>query len=180
MTVPSARARGDRRKPSTRPFSNLLLAVGGALLALGLFGAIMGARTLRWPRAEAVILAARVDVRVTTHTAPGTDKYRSGRTEARETASFHVRYRYQVGVHDYEGGGVKPYDFGMQNSALSREQGTRYPPGRRVQVAYDPNDPAVSYLEPGPSATAWMLAGVGGILLLLGALIRRHLHGNKR
>lgn len=165
--------RGDRRKRSARPFAHLLLAVGGALLALGLFGAIMGARTLRWPRAEAVILASHVDVRVTTHTAPGTDKYRSGRSETRETASFHVRYRYQVGVRDYESGGVEPYDFGMQNSALSREQGSRYPPGRRVQVAYDPNDPAVSYLEPGPSATAWMFTGVGGVLLLVGALIRR-------
>ena len=74
----------------------MLLFVGLPLLAVGLYGVALGLIALGWPRTQAVVLDARVDVRETTSTVPGTDKYRGGRTETRETASFHVRYRYRV------------------------------------------------------------------------------------
>ena len=77
-------------------------------------GSRVGLITLEWPRTQAVILDARVDIRETTSTVPGTDKYRGGRTETREAASFHVRYRYRVDGQDYEADGVEPGDLGLQ------------------------------------------------------------------
>lgn len=157
----------------TRGLSRLLLWLGVPLLALGLYGVGVGLVTLTWPRTQAVILAARVDLRETTSTVPGSDKYRGGRTETRETASFHVRYRYRVDGREYEGDGVEPADFGLQNSAASRDMGRAYPPGMQVRVAYDPRDAARAYLRPGPSSPALMLALVGGVLMMSGLWVAR-------
>jgi len=151
----------------------MLLVVGSPLLAVGLYGVAVGLVTLGWPRAPAVILDARVDVRETTSTVPGTDKYRGGRTETRATASFHVRYRYRVDGQDYEADGVEPGDLGLQNSAASREQGRAYQLGAQVTVAYDPRNPARAYLLPGPSSSSLMLALVGGALVLAGVWVAR-------
>ena len=151
----------------------MLLVVGSPLLAVGLYGVAVGLVTLGWPRAPAVILDARVDVRETTSTVPGTDKYRGGRTETRATASFHVRYRYRVDGQDYEADGVEPGDLGLQNSAASREQGRAYQPGAQVAIAYDPRNPARAYLLPGPSSPSLMLALVGDALVLAGTWAAR-------
>lgn len=163
---------------TARAFARLPLAIGAVLLALGVHGMAMGARTLAWPRTEAQILDARVDLRLSTSPTPFTDKYRGGRSETRETASFRVRYRYTVKATQYEGSGVEPTDFGLQNSAAARDMGRRYPPGRRVAVAYHPSNPAVSYLEPGPSSVAWVLSGLGGGLVALGLWMRQR-HGRR-
>ena len=114
-----------------RGLSRMLLLVGLPLLAVGLYGVAVGLVTLGWPRTQAVILDARVDIRETTSNVPGTDKYRGGRTETRATASFHARYRYRVDGRDYEADGVEPGDLGLQNSAASRQQGHTYRPARR-------------------------------------------------
>jgi hypothetical protein len=151
-----------------RGLSNLLLLLGLPLLGLGLYGVGVGLLALTWPRTEAVILASHVDVGETASTIPGTDKYRGGRIETRETASFRVRYRYRVGGRDYEAGGVEPADFGLQTSAAERELGRAYQPGQRVMIAYDPRHPERAYLRPGPSSPAQMLAIIGGALALAG------------
>jgi len=151
----------------------MLPVVGSPLLAVGLYGVAVGLITLRWPRTQAVVLDARVDVRETTSTVPGTDKYRGGRTETRAMASFHVRYRYRVDGQDYEADGVEPGDLGLQNSAASRDQGRVYKPGAQVKVAYDPRNPGRAYLLPGPSSPALMLALVGGVLVLAGVWAAR-------
>jgi hypothetical protein len=84
-----------------RGLYRLLLLIGVPLLGLGLYGVGVGLLTLTWPRTQALILAARLDRGETTSTVPGDDKYRGGRIETRETATFHVRYRYRVDGRDY-------------------------------------------------------------------------------
>ena len=163
-------SRSTRRR---HDLSRMLLFVGLPLLAVGLYGVAVGLITLGWPRTQAVILDARVDVRETTSTVPGTDKYRGGRTETRETASFHVRYRYRVDGQDYEADGVEPGDLGLQNSAASRDHGRTYKTGTQVMVAYDPRNPARAYLLPGPSSPSLMLALVGDALVLAGTWAAR-------
>jgi hypothetical protein len=129
--------------------------------------------TLTWPRPEAVLLAARVDLREATSTVPGTDKYRGGRTERRETASLHVRYRYRLEGRDYEADGIEPAGFGLQTSSAVRELGRAYQSGQRVMIAYDPRHPERAYLRPGPSTPALMLALVGGALACAGVWLAR-------
>ena len=89
------------------------------------------ALTLTWPRTQAVILDARIDLRETTSTVPGTDKYRGGRTETRETATFHVRYRYRVDGQDYEAMASSPPISACRTRPPRASWGAAYQPGRR-------------------------------------------------
>jgi hypothetical protein len=144
------------------------MALGGLVLAVGLYGLGVGLLTLTWPRTDAVIVSAGVEESETSYTTPGTDKYRGGRIERRGTATFRVRYRYRVNGTDYEASGVEPADFGLQTSAAAREDGDTYAPGAHVKVAYDPNAPEQAYLRPGPSTPALKLLTTGGFFLLVG------------
>lgn len=168
------------RQPVTSPvrrqvrsLSRLLLLLGVPLLCLGLYGVGVGLLTLAWPHTEAVILASRIDLAETTSTVPGTDKYRGGRIETRQTATFYVRYRYRVDGRNYEADSVEPAAFGLQTSATLRELGDAYRPGQHVTIAYDPRRPDRAYLRPGPNSPAVMLSLVGGALALAGLRLTR-------
>jgi hypothetical protein len=86
--------------------------------------------------------------------------------------SFHVLYQYRIGDRDYVAGGIEPYDFGMQNSAGAAKMRERHPVGSQATVAYDPANPAVAYLEPGPSSFALVLSGIGAFMFLIGWWVR--------
>jgi len=148
-------------------FGRNLMVLGGLILALGAYGATRGALTLGWPRAEATITSADLLRQITT--TRGMD----GRSQEDAWNSFHVLYRYTVGGREYVAGGVEPYDFGMQNSAGAAKMRERHPIGSTARVAYDPNDPTVAYLEPGPSSFALALCGIGAFMALCGFWVRR-------
>ena len=145
-------------------FGRNLMVLGGIILVLGGYGAVRGALTLSWPRASATIVSA--------------DQLRQGPATSRGLGadswnSFHVLYRYHVGDHDYVAGGVEPYDYGMQNSAGASKMSDRYRINSTAEIAYDPHDPAVAYLEPGPSSFTRMLVGIGAFMALVGLWVRR-------
>jgi uncharacterized protein DUF3592 len=148
-------------------FGRNLMVLGAVIFALGAYGAIMGALTLKWPRATATITSAEL-LRQST-TGRGLD----GRSTEESWNSFHVLYRYRAGDREYVAGGVEPYDFGMQNSAGAAKMRERHPIGSDAQVAYDPNNPAVAYLEPGPSSFSLVLLGIGAFMLVVGYWVRR-------
>ena len=148
-------------------FGRNLMVLGLLILALGLYGTIMGALTLKWPRTTATITSAEL-LRQTT-TRRGTD----GRSMEEGWNSFQVIYQYRVGDRDYVAGGVEPYDFGMQNSAGAAKMRERHPINSQAQIAYDPANPAAAYLEPGPSSFALALTGIGAFIGLCGLWVRR-------
>lgn len=139
--------------------------LGAIVLALGAWGAGRGLVTLRWPRATATIVNADL-MRQTANATRRADG------KADEWSSFHVLYAYSAGGRDYVSGRVEPCDFGMQNSAGAERMRARHPVGSQAQVAYDPNDPAIAYLEPGPSSFSLVLAGVGAVMALAGLWVR--------
>jgi len=147
-------------------FGRNLVVLALLIFALGGYGVVMGALTLKWPRADATITSA--ELLRQTSTSRGAD----GRAIEDGWNSFHVLYRYRVGDRDYVAGGVEPYDFGMQNSAGAAKMRERHPVGSPAKVAYDPGNPAVAYLEPGPSSVALMLLGIGAFMLLVGWWVR--------
>jgi hypothetical protein len=147
-------------------FGRNLMVLGLLILALGAYGVVMGAMTLRWPRTAATITSA--ELLRQSSTSRGLD----GRSVEDGWNSFHVLYQYRIGERDYVAGGVEPYDFGMQNSAGAARMRERHPIGSQAQVAYDPGHPAVAYLKPGPSSFALVLAGVGAFMLLVGWWVR--------
>ena len=147
-------------------FGRNLMVLAALILAIGVYGVARGAMTLKWPRAHATITSA--ELLRQTSTSRGMD----GSSTRNGWNSFHVLYRYRVGDRDFVSGGVEPYDFGMQNSAGAARMRERHPIGSQAEVAYDPDDPAVAYLEPGPSSFALMLSGIGAIMLLAGWWMR--------
>ena len=165
-----ARGRSKKVVAPTRggmAFGRNLMVLGLLIAALGAYGVVRGALTLKWPRAEAAITSA--DLLRQTSTSRGMD----GRSYEDGWNSFHVLYQYRVGDRDYVAGGVEPYDFGMQNSAGAAKMRERHPVGSKAKVAYDPGNPAVAYLEPGPSSFALVLLGIGAFMLLVGWWVRR-------
>ena len=164
-----ARARPRNRPPNLggMAFGRNLMVLGGLIFALGAYGVARGAVTLGWPRAEATITTADLLRQSTTR------RGQDGRSQEDAWNSFHVLYRYTVAGREYVTGGVEPYDFGMQNSAGAAKMNARHPPGSTAMVAYDPRDPSVAYLEPGPSSFALMLCGIGGFMALTGLWVRR-------
>lgn len=148
-------------------FGRNLMVLGAVILGIGGYATFMGAMTLRWPRVAATITNAEL-LRQSTPTTR-----RSGGAQEDSWNSFHVLYRYSVADREYVAGGVEPYDLGMQNSAGAAKMRERYPVRAIVKVAYDPKDPAVAYLEPGPSSFALALAGIGSFMALVGFWVRR-------
>jgi hypothetical protein len=163
-----------RRKSEERPgnrggmaFGRNLMVLGAAIFGLGAYGTFRGAMTLSWPRAPATITSADL----LRQSAPSARP--DGSSGVESWNGFHVLYRYRVGDREYLAGGVEPYDFGMQNSAGAAEMKQRHPVGSAAQVAYDSDNPAVAYLEPGPSSFALALAGIGSTMVLAGYWVRR-------
>ncbi|PSJ61500.1 DUF3592 domain-containing protein [Pseudaminobacter soli (ex Li et al. 2025)] len=163
-----AHPRSRRRKPNKggMALGRNLMVLGAIVLAFGTYGVFRGAMTLKWPHTAATITSAELlRQRGSTSTQNGI------REDSWNT--FHVLYRYTVGDQEYVGGGIEPYDYGMQNSAGAVRMAERYPTGSVSNVAYDPRDPAIAYLEPGPSSFASMLAGIGSFIALVGFWVRR-------
>jgi len=163
-------ARVSRKRPpnlGAMAFGRNLMVLASAILVFGAYGSVRGALTLGWPRAEATITSA--DLLRQTTTTRGMD----GRSREDGWNSFHVLYLYTVDGREYVAGGVEPWDFGMQNSAGAAKMRERHPVGSTARVAYDPKDPAVAYLEPGPSSFALVLCGIGAVIGLSGLWVRR-------
>ena len=148
-------------------FGRNLMVLGAVILGIGAYGTYKGAMTLAWPRAPATITSAEL----LRQSVPASR--RDGGLREESWNSFHVLYRYRIGDREYVAGGVEPYDFGMQNSAGAAKMSERHPVGSTAEIAYDPNEPATAYLEPGPSSFALALTGVGSTMLLIGFWVRR-------
>jgi len=176
--------RGSRRRAQAQGsarFGAFLAVVGAAIFMLGAWGVAQGARTWSWPRADATIVTS--DLRVFD---AGERRLANGDSYRDQWYSFAVHYVYEVNGIEYVGGGVEPYDFGMQNSAGAQKMKDRHPVGSTAKVAYSPDDPKIAYIEPGPSSFAMILTAIGAIIGLVGLWVnglvlrgRGRMHGGK-
>lgn len=141
--------------------ASLFFALAVVPLALGGWGVYRGWRTTSWPTTDAKILGSDLG-RVLT------ERRQDDRTITDVRHTVAIRYSYMVGGREYLGEGIQPYSYGMQNSAAARDQFERYRPGMTVKVAYDPDDPADAYLEPGPSSVSKLFLGIGVIFMAVG------------
>jgi hypothetical protein len=148
-------------------FGRNLMVLGALVFAVGAFAGVRGALTLKWPRATATVTSAEL----LRQTAPTLHRIDGHATED-SWNNFHVLYRYTVGGRKYVAGGVEPYDLGMQNSAGAAKMRARHPVGSTAEIVYDPNDPGIAYLEPGPSSFALVLAAIGAVVALSGWWVR--------
>ncbi len=134
--------------------------VGVALLVVGLKDAWRAARSRRWPTAPGKVISA--------------EEFQHRRPLPAE-AGGGTRIHYQAHVHyEYTVGRVLIGStvLGMGPSETSSEARAqailaRYPPGKPLQVAYNPQDPTDSVLEPGAHPVNFVRAGMGAFFLLL-------------
>lgn len=143
----------------------LLAVVGVALLAVGLRDVWRAARSRRWPTAPGKVISA--------------EEFQHRRAMPEE-AGGGTRIHYEAHVHyEYTVGrvliGSTVLNLGpKETSSEARAQAilARYPPGQPLQVAYNPNDPTDSLLEPGAHPVHFVRAGMG--LFFLGLVFAVH------
>lgn len=156
-----------KKKPIGKPDYRMawfLAAIGFVAFGFGAWGAFNGWQTLKWPRADAEI----VDAKLTHHERETRDVQRPDRW-----TTFDVHYLYRVDGKTHLGGGIEPYAFNMQNSAGAKKMADAYPVGAKTQVAYNPQNVAEAYLIPGPSSFSLILLAIGVIFWLVALLARR-------
>ncbi len=153
-------AQGHPRQPfpavTVRPFLQKtlfpFLAVATGLMLLGLGGQAIrdGRRSLAWPQAPGVVVLAA--------------KERSGG----RGVSFHaeIRYTYVVAGQAFAGQRLSyaRTASGRRVDSILRQ----YPTGATVAVRYDPSRPGASVLEPGLDPSAWLMPGIGAVLIFFG------------
>lgn len=94
-----------------------------------------------------------------------------------------VVYRFRADGEEHRASRIR---FGrvIGGSAPPPERVARdYPPGRRVDVRYLPQNPSVAVLEPGLGVRAFIIPGVGAVLVTIGsglAILSFHLRRIRR
>lgn len=162
-SVPKIAGR-ERKMRQSLVFGRNLIVLALLILLPGLWAAGKGALTLRWPRADAKVVDGRLRLQTLLSS--------QDRRQPHVTASFHVLDSYTVEDRQYLSRRVEPYDFGMQNSAGARKMRERHLVGSTTRVAYDPADPAVAYLEPGPSSMSLIMVVIGAVIGASGLWVR--------
>lgn len=135
----------------------VFLLVGGGLLWWG-WNILQDARaSASWPTVDGRV--TRSEVTESTD-ADGADTYRP-----------EVTYEYQVDDRSYENSTIKFGENSYSTRRRAEEIAANYPVGKRVTVAYDPNEPGQSVLEPGVTGGSYIVLGVGAVFVAVSLLI---------
>jgi hypothetical protein len=145
-----------------------LVMFGGMFISLGLLGLLYGGlQILRghestgWPRAQGEIVYDRTD------TSEAAVKVGAVKTIQRSRGA-HLVYRYDVDGRTYF---ANQRQFGQLASAGAQWAdgiAAKYPPGARIPIAYSPDSPQLSVVEPGVTSEALWLPGGALAALLFG------------
>jgi hypothetical protein len=138
----------------------VLAAVGLALLVAGLRDAWRAARTRRWPTASGTVVSAE-ELQHQRQVPPET----GGGTRIHYEARVH--YEYAVGRVHIGSTVIRLGPTESSNEAGVQSTLARYLPGQQVRVAYNPQDPTESVLEPGVHPLDFTRAVVGVVLLVV-------------
>ncbi|WP_186420230.1 DUF3592 domain-containing protein [Bosea sp. CS1GBMeth4] len=147
-------------------FGRNLAILGLIPFAFGAYASVMGMLTLRWPRAAASIIGCE------RHWSEGDRRNIGSADSPKGWSTARLSYSYSVAGVVHTGTGVDAYTLGLVNAAHEDRLCSAYQPHQQVAVAYDPDAPGISYLEPGASLSALMLLGVGSVMLLSGWRVR--------
>jgi hypothetical protein len=158
----------------TRPILSLtglivLRVVGFFMISIGVlaaYGAIRLRMKLReahlWPTVTGTILASPLESK--TERSPGQKPIK--------TCAAAIRYAYEVDGKAYESDQVQlggTSETGRPGSFKRMVE--HYDEGQRVQVSYDPADPATATLEPGEAGGILNMAVVAGGFILVGGVV---------
>lgn len=146
----------------------LLVAVGAGMVHTAWTGTTDARDSEAWPTVSGSVIESYVDI---DEKSDGADSYDPV-----------VRYTYSVDDEDFEGSRVAfgQHDAGDRGGV--ERTVARYPVGEPVDVAYDPEDPGRSVLEPGEEGanTAIQFAGVAIAVVGIGLAIGPGLLARRR
>lgn len=131
---------------------------GGLLLFWGLPSYSRAKASTEWPTVDGEVAASQVRK---------SSSFRNNKTKT--TYSAAVLFSYTVDGKQYESDVIWPGG-GYQSTSNVPHQAVvdRYPPGKAVQVYYDPAVPQRGVLEPGVHFAEYMLLGISGCFLTFG------------
>lgn len=132
--------------------------LGLLFLVIGGFEFQQGLKTNDWPAAAGRLIASEVT------DYPGTDyEY-----------TVSVRYSYEIDGREFEGDRLRFGNETHNSWALAKDEQLLYPPGKEVQVYYDPKTPNRSVLIKG-IGLSWMMMALGLMALVIGLVVMFHM-----
>ncbi|MCA9116277.1 MAG: DUF3592 domain-containing protein [Planctomycetaceae bacterium] len=100
-----------------------------------------------WPQASAYMIDGSITSRMK----------RSGRFSSRKVFTPHLSYRFMVDGRSYVGKQLSYGEDDFYSEAEAQAVLTRYAPGSEHPVYYDPEDPEENVLQPGSTASNWLM-----------------------
>ena len=144
-------------------FATIFMLIGAALLSGGLLNLWRAFHSRSWPRAQGTILYGQRDSSATV------SEDEDGNIERSTTYGAHFVYRFEVNGAKHFSNNRRFGQLAGASAEWAAEIAERYPLGKRVEVAYSPDDPDLAVLEPGIHSEAYWLPGAGAAFLLFGA-----------
>ena len=132
-------------KPWEHPLA--IVGAGVVLLAVGVYVGVQGERSRNWPTAPGIITESDVQ----------SNRSLTGRR--RRSSSARITYQYLVNGKSYNND-VVSYGMGLFENEYTLVR--LHPQGSRVDVHYDPGNPARAVLDPGAGLVS-LLAVLGGV-----------------
>lgn len=117
-----------------------------------------------WPQATAYMIDGSITSRMK----------RSGRYSSRKVFTPHLSYRFMVDGHSYVGKQLSYGEDDFSSEAEAQAVLIRYAPGSEHPVYYDPEDPEENVLQPGSTASNWMMFIFPAIFLAGPVLVVLH------
>lgn len=139
--------------------------MGLLFLIIGGFEFRQGLKTNDWPGATGKIVESKVS------RSSGRREPRSRSTDRDYTVD--VRYSYEVDGQKFEGDRLRRVNQSHKWSSAKKEQ-SLFPPGKEVQVYYDPKTPSQSVLIKG-IGLSWMMMALGLMALVIGLVVMFHM-----
>jgi len=130
-----------------------------AHMAMG--GYHMGQASKSWPTVQGKVI----------HSAVASSTSSQGKT----SYSANIQFTYRVDGRDYKSSQIN-VELGPGASYSSDSSGpyktvNRYPVGKVVTVYYNSARPSMGVLQPGVSTVTWLIIGIGGFFIFIGAWI---------
>lgn len=146
-------------------FPVIFILIGSVLGAAGVSNLWRAWASRNWPRADGVITFGRVDdSRSITRNSEGRKIYST-------TFGARIIYTYEVKGQKFYSNVRRFGQFAAADADWAEEIATRYPMGKAVAVAYDPENPSLAVLEPGIGSETWWIPGAGAAFFLFGIAV---------
>lgn len=153
------------RKPRKFGFLPFLFCLFGLVfLGIGISQMWGNLKTASWPRTEGVIEQSTV-----------VSRWEHGSSGSTRMYYPKVVFRYQVdGISHVSDHIYLHGPGGVSVRSLVLGTVSEFPVGRKVEIAYDPDDPATAVLKPGGVGDAWIPALIGAGFFIVGILVWKY------